>query len=51
MSEPQPTGYRESPDTADDGSTDSRRDDEVTLTTDAEAQEDDSVARPGNESD
>ena len=51
MSESQPTGYRESPDTADDGATESRRDDEVTLTTDADAQEDDAVARPGNESD
>ena len=51
MSESQPTGYRESPDTADDGPTENRRDDEVTLTTDADAQADDSVARPGNESD
>ena len=51
MSEPQPTGYRESPDTADDGSTDERAGDDVALTTDADAQREDSVARPGNESD
>ena len=57
MSEPEPTGYRESPDTTDgpvdqggeqvdgDGSSD------VTLTTDGDAQRDDSVMRPGNQSD
>ncbi|MGY1720517.1 MULTISPECIES: hypothetical protein [unclassified Blastococcus] len=51
MSESQPTGYRESPDTADDASTPARQDDDVQLTTDEDAQRDDSVARPGNESD
>ncbi|WP_346620454.1 hypothetical protein [Blastococcus montanus] len=51
MTESQPTGYRESPDTADDGSTPARGDDEVTLTTDDDAQLDESVARPGNEAD
>ncbi|MDK3255491.1 hypothetical protein [Blastococcus capsensis] len=51
MSGSEPTGYRDSPDTADDGPTESRRDDDVTLTTDADAQQDDSVARPGNEPD
>jgi hypothetical protein len=51
MSESQPTGYRESPDTADDGSAPSRPADDVTLTTDEDAQRDDSVARPGNEAD
>ncbi|TYP87947.1 hypothetical protein [Blastococcus xanthinilyticus] len=51
MSESQPTGYRESPDTTGDGSTEERRDDDVALTTDEDAQREDSVARPGNESD
>ena len=51
MTESQPTGYRESPDTADDASTAAREDDDVTLTTDDDAQRDDSVARPGNEAD
>jgi hypothetical protein len=60
MSEPDRTGYRESPDTSDgpvtetqesdqDGGTPS--DDGATLTTDAEAQREDSVMRPGNEPD
>ncbi|SFF21061.1 hypothetical protein [Blastococcus tunisiensis] len=51
MTESQPTGYRESPDTADDGSTEDRHDDDVALTTDADAQREDSVTRPGNEPD
>ena len=53
MSEPQSTGYGDSPDTTDpdgatagqDGATD------TTLTTDEDAQRDDSVERPGNEPD
>ncbi len=58
MSESDATGYRESPDTTDgpveqdqsdagDGGTG----DDVTLTTDTEAQREDSVMRPGNQSD
>jgi hypothetical protein len=50
MTESQPTGYRESPDTADDATT-AAGDDEVTLTTDDDAQREDSVTRPGNEPD
>jgi hypothetical protein len=56
MSESDNTGYRESPDTTDgpvapgeeqmDGG-----DGDATLTTDDDAQRDDSIARPGNESD
>ncbi|MGY1620325.1 hypothetical protein ACI797_26605 [Geodermatophilus sp. SYSU D00691] len=63
MTESQPTGYRESPDTTDadsssnmvdgtpgnDASDGGERD--VPLTTDDEAQRDDGVARPGNTSD
>ncbi|MGY2085514.1 hypothetical protein [Blastococcus sp. SYSU DS0539] len=49
MTESQPTGYRESPDTADDGAPADSAD--VTLTTDEDAQQDESVARPGNEAD
>ena len=62
MSESDPTGYRESPDTTDGPVTASQEDDgqdtgtpadedAVTLTTDEEAQRDDSVMRPGNEPD
>jgi hypothetical protein len=63
MTESQPTGYRESPDTTDadsssnlvDGTpgndaSDGGERDTVTLTTDDEAQRDDGVARPGNTS-
>ena len=58
-----PTGYRESPDTADgpsddnlvDGTPGNDRSDagerDTTLTTDDEAQQDDGVERPGNTSD
>ena len=56
MSQSDDTGYRESPDTADgpvapgeeqmEGS-----DGDATLTTDDDAQRDDAIARPGNESD
>ena len=55
MSESEDTGYRESPDTTDgpvdpggeqvEGGGDAE---DLTLTTDAEAQRDDSVMRPGN---
>ena len=61
MSESDDTGYRESPDTTDgptatnmvDGvpgedRSDGGEQDEVTLTTDDDAQRDDSAARPGN---
>jgi hypothetical protein len=57
MSESDPTGYRESPDTTDgpvredqagDGAAGG---DDVTLTTDDEAQKDDGIVRPGNEPD
>jgi hypothetical protein len=59
MSESDPTGYGDSPDTADgpveddqqDGAPDAPGDDDATLTTDSEAQRDDSVMRPGNEPD
>jgi hypothetical protein len=56
MSEPDPTGYRESPDTTDGpvapGAEQSETgDDDVTLTTDDQAQRDDSVMRPGNQPD
>ncbi|MGY1601285.1 hypothetical protein [Geodermatophilus sp. SYSU D00815] len=64
MTESQPTGYRESPDTTDADSSSNMVDgtpgndagdggerDTVTLTTDDEAQRDDGVARPGNTSD
>jgi hypothetical protein len=61
MSESDPTGYRESPDTTNgpansnlvDGvpgedRSDGGEQDEVTLTTDDEAQRDDGTIRPGN---
>ena len=55
MTEPDPTGYRESPDTTDGpaGVTDPDPADAAgtTLTTDDDAQVDDSVLRPGNASD
>ena len=56
MSESDDTGYRESPDTTDgDVAPGSEQiqgsDGDATLTTDDDAQRDDSVARPGNESD
>ena len=60
MSESDPTGYRESPDTTDgpvedggeqiDGEQTGGGDD-VTLTTDSDAQHDDSIMRPGNSPD
>jgi hypothetical protein len=52
VSEPRPTGYQESPDTTDGPvettDTDAAAAAETTLTTDEDAQADDSVARPGN---
>jgi hypothetical protein len=56
MSESDPTGYRESPDTTDGPVADDQTDDapeaaDATLTTDDDAQKDDGVVRPGNEAD
>jgi hypothetical protein len=63
VTESQPTGYRESPDTTDadsgknlvDGTPGNEASDrgelDTTLTTDDDAQEDDAVARPGNSAD
>jgi hypothetical protein len=50
----QPSGYQDSPDTVDDGggsTADETGEHKPPLTTDDEAQRDDSVARPGNEPD
>jgi hypothetical protein len=53
MSESDPTGYRESPDTTDGTApeTDDAPQGSGTLTTDDEAQRDEGIARPGNEAD
>ncbi|MDT0274653.1 hypothetical protein [Blastococcus goldschmidtiae] len=53
MSEPEGTGYRDSPDTTDGTAPapDDAPEGAATLTTDDEAQRDDGVARPGNEAD
>ncbi len=55
MSESDPTGYRESPDTADgpvaDDQTGGGPAADVALTTDDDAQSDDGVVRPGNQPD
>jgi hypothetical protein len=55
MSESDPTGYRESPDTTDgpvaDDQSDGGTEGSATLTTDDGAQSDDGVVRPGNEPD
>ncbi|TFV76698.1 hypothetical protein E4P39_07235 [Blastococcus sp. CT_GayMR19] len=59
MSESDSTGYGDSPDTSDgpvendqqDGAQDAGGSGDATLTTDSEAQRDDSVMRPGNEPD
>jgi hypothetical protein len=60
VTESQPTGYRESPDTTDASSPDNmvdgtpgneavdRGESDTTLTTDDDAQRDDAVSRPGN---
>lgn len=57
MTEPDGTGYQDSPDTtdpagaADAPGTDRATESEAPLTTDDEAQSDDGVVRPGNEPD
>jgi hypothetical protein len=55
MSESDPTGYRESPDTTDGPVAEDQTGDgdpaDVTLTTDEDAQREDSIMRPGNEPD
>ena len=55
MSESDPTGYRESPRTADGRVADDQTDDapeaDAPLTTDDDAQRDDGIVRPGNEPD
>ncbi len=53
MSEPEGTGYRDSPDTTDGAAPtpDDAPEGSATLTTDDEAQRDDGVTRPGNEAD
>ena len=55
MSESDPTGYRESPDTSDGPVAEDQTGDapeaDATLTTDDEAQQDDGVVRPGNQPD
>ena len=58
MSESDHTGYRESPDTTDGPVAEDQADghadpggDGATLTTDDDAQRDDSIMRPGNEPD
>jgi len=55
MSESDPTGYRESPDTSDGPVAEDQTGDapqgNATLTTDDDAQRDDGVMRPGNEPD
>jgi hypothetical protein len=52
MSESDPTGYGDSPDTTDpDGVDEQDGGSDATLTTDEDAQADDSIMRPGNEPD
>jgi len=52
MTEPEPTGYRDSPDTSDAGGGDEEPETGgPTLTTDDDAQRDDLPTRPGNEPD
>lgn len=55
MSESDPTGYRESPDTTDGPVAEDQTGDtpaaDVALTTDDDAQSDDGVVRPGNQPD
>ena len=51
MSESDPSGYQDSPDTVDGPPGKGEPQDGAALTTDDEAQRDDSVARPGNEPD
>ncbi|WP_167760601.1 hypothetical protein [Blastococcus sp. CT_GayMR16] len=53
MTEPESTGYEDSPDTADgpvgEDQTDDGPEGSATLTTDEDAQADDGVVRPGND--
>jgi hypothetical protein len=55
MSEADPTGYNDSPDTTDDATVPAEQErgagSDTTLTTDDDAQHDDGVVRPGNEPD
>ena len=52
MTEPENTGYQDSPDTTDPAeSTEGTDEGSATLTTDDGAQQDDGVVRPGNEPD
>ena len=52
MTEPDSTGYQDSPDTTDPaGGTEGTDEGSATLTTDDDAQKDDGVVRPGNEPD
>jgi hypothetical protein len=52
MSEPENTGYQDSPDTTDPAGASGGADERGTaLTTDDDAQQDDGVVRPGNEPD
>ena len=53
MTEPESTGYQDSPDTTDPsaGGTDDGPASDAALTTDDDAQRDDGVTRPGNEPD
>ena len=52
MTEPENTGYQDSPDTTDPaGGTEGTDEGSAALTTDDDAQKDDGVVRPGNEPD
>ena len=51
MTEPEDTGYQDSPDTTDPADTSSPGGGGTELTTDDDAQKDDGVVRPGNEPD
>jgi len=52
MTEPERTGYQDSPDTTDPGETTKDAGEAgPTLTTDDDAQSDDGIVRPGNEAD
>jgi hypothetical protein len=51
MCEPQSTGYGDSPDTTDPDGAGRDQAPDTALTTDEDAQRDDSVERPGNEPD
>jgi hypothetical protein len=52
MTEPESTGYQDSPDTTDpSGARQEGAEEDAALTTDDEAQQDDGIVRPGNEPD